>query len=67
MKYAMTLVLLSGILAACDGKGQKETLDAPSDEQMVTEIVNDIEQNKKQLSQSTEETLSEVDSLLENL
>ena len=66
MKRTFSILALILIISACGGSSSKES-NAKSDEQISTEIIESIDSQKDELSKKTNETLTEVDSLLQNL
>lgn len=66
MKNVIPTLVLIVIMSACGGSpSSKES--SKEDDQIAEEIIESIEKEKTILSEKTNETLSEVDSLLENL
>jgi uncharacterized protein YcfL len=66
MKNVLTLFILSLMLAACGASSSsKET--TKSEETITEELIEKIDSQKKELNLLTQETLTEVDSLLESL
>lgn len=66
MKSLITVFACATILFSCGG-GSSSQENTKSDEEIANEIIQTIDTQKEELSTSTEETLNEVDSLLENL
>ncbi len=66
MKKAYILILLVGTLAC--GKTQKSTEKSPEEELVIADSISQaIEAERVELSGKTNETLTEVDSLLNSL
>ncbi|MFT6866745.1 MAG: PBP1b-binding outer membrane lipoprotein LpoB [Cyclobacteriaceae bacterium] len=65
MKNNLTIALLALILSACGGASNSN--EKQSESTFTDEIINNIDEQKNELIKTTDETLIEVDSLLENL
>ena len=69
MKRAIYLLFTVMVLGACGGKKGNESaqLSVEQESQVADSITTVLQSQQQEISTTTEETLAEVDSLLENL
>ncbi len=66
MKKIYSILVSLAFISAC-GSSTKPTESTKTDAEIADEIIKNIDDAKNDLINTTEETLTEVDSLLENL
>ncbi|MEP0986890.1 hypothetical protein [Ekhidna sp.] len=66
MKKQFVIVLIMMFLLSCSGGSEKKS-DEVVEEEMVETISSNLDQSQKELSTETEESLNEIDSLLQNV
>ena len=73
MKKYLLIAIMACILCSCGTTGKEQSNEAestlsPSEEAaVVEEITNEIDEQMKDVQKVTEESLQEIDSLLENI
>ncbi|WP_258104344.1 hypothetical protein [Marinoscillum sp. MHG1-6] len=67
MKRNILILTIGIFFCSCGGGSSSQAESTESDEEIATEIIESIEEEKAELATSTEEAINEVDSLLENL
>ncbi|WP_420318288.1 hypothetical protein [Ekhidna sp.] len=67
MNKLIFIGVLVCLISACGGAIEKQNQDADQETEAVEAITSDLEASKKELKSITDESLYEIDSLLENI